>query len=88
LGSSDIELLNDLGRFCLEKRKLAGAEKVFRRSIEVYPTSPAGPINLSQVLYLKGDIEEAKFWYKKGISLGGVPVPYFEFILNTSKKEK
>ncbi len=86
-GFSDVKLLNDLGRSCLQKRKLAGAEKVFRRSIEVYPENPAGAINLSQVLYLKGNIEEAKFWYLKGITLGGTPIPYFDSLFNTSIKE-
>lgn len=87
-GSSDIKLLNDLGRFCLQKKKLIGAEKVFRKSIEVYPNSPAGAINLSQVLFLKGNFEEAKFWYIKGISLGGTPIPFFDSLFNTSIKEK
>lgn len=84
LGSSDVPLLNELGKWALENKKYKGAERVFLRSIKVYPKNPAGHINLSQVLYIQGEIEKARYWYLKGIELGGVPIPEFEKLLKLS----
>lgn len=53
--------------------------------MEVYQKNSAGYINLSQVLYLQGKIEEAKIFYLKGIELGGIEIPQFEKILGISK---
>ncbi|MEJ5165509.1 MAG: tetratricopeptide repeat protein [Thermoanaerobaculia bacterium] len=78
LGESEAQLLNELGKWSLEKKKFKAAERVFKRSVEVYPKSGASAINLAQVLFLQGKREEAKIWYQKGISLGGMPNPYLE----------
>lgn len=85
LGESDPKIINELGRWALENKKYKAAEKVFRRSVEVYPESGAAAINLSQVLYLLGKMEEAKKWYEKGIALGGYPIKALEEKLKISK---
>lgn len=43
--------------------------------MKLYPQNSAGYINLSQVLYLQGKIEEARSFYLKGIELRGVEIP-------------
>lgn len=86
LGASDVPLLNELGKWALENKKYKAAEKVFLRSIEVYPKNPAGAINLSQVLYIQNEIEKARYWYLKGIELGGIPIPEFEKLLKIERK--
>lgn len=83
LGASDVQLLNELAKISLERKNYKVAEKIFRRSVEEYPKSGASAINLSQVLYLQGKIEEARKWYEKGISLGGYPIKALEEKLKT-----
>lgn len=85
LGVSDVKILNELGKWSLENKKYKAAERVFRRSVEVYPESGAAAINLSQVLYIQGKIEEARKMYEKGISLGGKPIKALEEKLNLSE---
>ncbi len=85
LGASDVLLLNGLGKWCLENKKYNMAEKVFKRTINAYPKSPVGYINLAQVYYLQGKEREAKELYLKGMSIGGTPIPQFEELLKISK---
>lgn len=85
LGVSEVNILNELGKWSLENNKYKAAEKVFRRSVEIYPKSGAGAINLAQVLYLQGKVREAIKWYERGIELGGIPIPEFENKLKNSK---
>ena len=61
--------MNHLGDIRRQKGDLAGAERFYRKSVELAPKDPLAHSSLGQVLELKGDLAGAKAEYRKAIEL-------------------
>ncbi|HPR63827.1 MAG TPA: hypothetical protein PK014_06360 [Thermoanaerobaculia bacterium] len=81
LGSSGNDLLNRLGGWSLSNRKWKLAESVFKRTIQSYPRSYSGYINLSQVYFVTGHVEAAWDGYQQALMLGMPPRPDYANLL-------